>query len=145
LNSRFWVAWLVVAVLWFAGAYLINAVLIIEDWYPVEILRGWEEELKRYQWMCYPFVLWSGTSVWIYQNFARRQPWLPRGLAYGVVLALITIVPMRMINYASLKLPAGVLLKEVSLWSVMIILIGVVIAWIYREPDAALVRAAKGH
>jgi hypothetical protein len=150
LNSKFWLAWLAIAVIWFAGAYLINAVLIIEDWYPVEILRGWDGELARYEWMVFPFILWSGAAVWIYQNFERRQPWLSRGVSYGIVLALITIVPMRMINYASFKLPGAVLIKEVALWSVLIIFIGIVIAWIYRTPvdervaNNAVTQAPKG-
>jgi hypothetical protein len=144
LNIRFFVAWLVVAVIWFAGAYLINAVWIIEDWYPVEILRGWDEELKRYHFMVLPFIFWSGTSVWIYQNFERRQPWLARGLAYGLVLSLITIVPMRMFNYASFKLPGPVLIKEGLLWTAMTVLIGAVIAWIYRAPSVRTVTIANG-
>jgi hypothetical protein len=150
LNVRFWLAWLIVAVLWFGGVYLINAVLIIADWYPVEILRGWEGELAVYQWMVIPFFLWSGAAVWIYQNFERRQAWLQRGLAYGLVLALITDIPMRMFNYAAFKLPGLVLVKEAALWTVMSLVIGVVIAWTYRVPKHATVplseattRAAK--
>jgi hypothetical protein len=137
LNKKFFITWLVVFVLWFIGVYVINAILLLDDWMPVPLLRGWEGELKVYHFMVLPFVLWSGSSVWVYQNFARREPWLQRGLLFGVVLALLTIIPMRMINYASLQLPGMVLVKECIYQTILLLILGVVIAWFYREREPA--------
>jgi hypothetical protein len=87
--------------------------------------------------MVLPFICYSFAAVWLYQNFAQRQPWVQRGLLYGLVLSLVTIVPMRMMNYATFQLPGMVLVKECILFTIQLLILGVVIAWFYREAAAS--------
>jgi hypothetical protein len=53
------------------------------------------------------------------------------------VLSLITIIPMRMMNYATFQLPGMVLVKECILFTIQLLLLGVIIAWFYRQAGAS--------
>lgn len=138
MNTRFFVAWLVAFLLWFAAGWVIEGELLINEWInTVTILRGWDGELARYHFMILPYVLWAGGAVWIHQSSGRYSPWLPRGLELGVLMAIITIIPMRMLNYTTFQMPGAVLVKEVVWFVVADLIIGLAIAWIYRNADRA--------
>lgn len=137
MDKRFLLAWFLAFVIWFGGTYVINVYVILEQWFTVPFLRSWEEELKRYHFMVFPFVLYSGVAAWLYRGRSRLGvSWVSQGLAYGALLWLITIVPMRMLNYVTFDGPGAVLVAECLWWLPMVLVVGVVIAWVYRERPA---------
>lgn len=137
MNKKFFIAWIVVFIAWFVAGWVINVTFLMSEWMQVSILREWEEELKRYHFMVLPFVLYAGTAVWIYARSVQRKPWVTQGLQFGVFLSLITIVPMRMLNYTTMNMPGAVIVKEVIYWTIALLLIGVLIAAFYRKESAA--------
>jgi hypothetical protein len=134
MNAKFFLVWFLALLIWFGGTYVINVYLILEQWFTVPFLRPWEEELERYHFMVLPHVLYAGVAVWLYK---RRGPaegnWITSGLVFGFMLSLITIVPMRMLNYTTFSMPGRVVVNEALLWIPLLLVVGLVIAWFYRD------------
>lgn len=145
---KYWLVSLVAFVLLFLGAYVINAMILFEDWFTVgDILRGWEPtgdglltEIDLYHYMVIPYILYALGMVWLYRRGAQSRPWLAQGAIFGLMISVVTILPMRLLNYTTFKfadggliIPSPVLVKEMIGWVIMLVIVGVVIAWFYRK------------
>ena len=60
------------------------------------------------------------------------------------MISLLTIIPMRLLNYTTFAfeggskfVPSPAIAKEMIAWTLMIVIIGIVIAWIYRNEAKA--------
>lgn len=149
---KYWLISLLVFVLFFVGAGVINGIFLFEDWFQAgSILRDWEPsgdgsltEIDLYHYMVVPYILYALGMVWLYRRGVQARPWLPQGVTFGLMMSLVTILPMRLLNYTTFKfeeggrfIPAGVLVKEMIGWVIMLVVIGAVIAWFYRKEGAA--------
>ncbi|QGP80447.1 hypothetical protein [Sphingobium sp. CAP-1] len=149
MDKRYWIASTVVFVIWWFGAGLINGLWLMNYWYlDTPFLRAWDNpaagqfsEQNLYHYMIVPYIFYAVATVWLYRNSGGRKNWISHGLLFGFMIALVTIIPMRLLNYTTfafqnggLILPSPVIVKEIIGWTIMLLLIGVVTAWFYRKP-----------
>lgn len=152
MDRRFWITSAVVFVIWWLGAGIINGVFLMEAWFlDAKFLRAWDNpapgqysELDLYHYMVVPYIFYALGTVWLYRRGGARRDWVSHGLLFGFVIALMTIIPMRLLNYTTFAfenggviLPSPVVVKEMIGWTLMLLLVGVVTAWFYRKPSAA--------
>jgi hypothetical protein len=137
-NKNFFVAWVVVFVVWMVGSFLVHGLLLHDDYMQLtNLFRPEAEAGKYFPLMIFAHVLLAGTFVWIYQRGREDKPWLGQGLRFGVAIALLTIVPTYIIYYVVQPMPAATVVKQIVFDGCLLIVLGVVAAWMTREPASA--------
>jgi hypothetical protein len=72
--------------------------------------------------------------TWIYLKGKEDKPWLAQGARYGVAIACLTAVPTYLIYHVVSQFPLGLAIKQIIFDSITIVLTGIVLAWLNREP-----------
>ena len=138
MNKKFAIAWLVLFVAWFLGSFVVHGVLLHSDYLQLTNLFRPEADQQRYfPLMILAHVILSGAFVWIYARGVEAKPWPAQGLRFGVVVALLTIVPTYVIYFVVQPMPGEVVIKQIVGDGVLLIILGTIAAWLYRDAATA--------
>jgi hypothetical protein len=138
MNKKFLIAWLVVFIVWMLGSFVVHGVLLHDDYGQLSNLFRPEAEAQQYfPWMILAHVILAGAFVWIYARGAEVKPWLPQGVRFGIAVALLTIVPTYLIYYVVQPMPGMVVIKQVLFDGILLLILGSIVAWLYRQPEQA--------
>ncbi|HEX2251264.1 MAG TPA: hypothetical protein VHH32_13035 [Gemmatimonadales bacterium] len=142
MNRRFVFAWLAVFIGWMAGSVLVHGTLLYDDYSRLPHLFRPEAEAQRYlPWMVLAHVILAGAFVWIYSRGVEARPWASQGARFGLAVALLTVVPTYMIYYVVQPMPAGMVVRQIVYDAILIVLLGMLVAWFYRVPAEASYQA----
>jgi hypothetical protein len=83
-------------------------------------------------------VILSGAFVWIYARGVEPKPWMAQGVRFGIAVAMLTIVPTYMIYFVVQPMPGDVVIKQIVFDGVLTVILGVIVAWLYRSPATPL-------
>ena len=137
MNKKFFIAWVVLFVAWLIGSFIVHGVLLRADYMQLSSLFRTEAEHQRYfPLMVLAHVLLAGAFVWIYARGAEARPWLGQGVRYGLAVALLTIVPSYLIYFVVQPMPGGVVIKQIIFDGVLLLILGCIVAWLYRDSAA---------
>lgn len=138
MNKKFLIAWLVLFIAWMAGDFLIHGPLLEQDYRQLASLyRPQAEQGAYFPWMLLAHVLSAGAFTWIYARGKEARPWPGQGARYGFAVALLAQVPGYLIYYAVQPLPGSLVAKQVIFSAILMIVLGIIVAWLYRERTAA--------
>jgi hypothetical protein len=138
MNKTFFIAWIVLFVVWMAGSFVVHGVLLHEDYLKLTNLFRSEAESQAYfPWMIAAHVLLSGAFAWIYARGNEAKPWLAQGIRFGVAVALLTIVPTYLIYYVVQPMPAMLVVKQIVFDGILLVILGSVVSFMYRASAKA--------
>jgi hypothetical protein len=138
MNKRFFIAWLVIFVVWMGGSFLVHGLLLHDDYVKLTNLFRPEADSQQYfALMLLAHVILAGAFVWIYSRGVEAAPWPAQGIRFGVAVALLTIVPTYLIYYAVQPMPGSVVVKQIVFDGILMLVLGLVVAAIYRQPARA--------
>lgn len=138
MNKRFFIAWIVIFVVWFAGSFVVHGVLLHDEYAKLSnLFRAEADAQKFFPLMILAHVLLSGAFVWIYSRGVEAKPWLPQGIRFGVAIALLTVIPTYIIYYVVQPMPGGVVIKQIVFDGILMLILGAVVAFMYRPPAQA--------
>jgi hypothetical protein len=133
MNKKFAIAWLVLLIAWFLGSFVVHGVLLRADYMQLmSLFRTEDDQQKYFPLMIVAHVMLSGAFVWIYSRGVEAKPWLPQGVRFGVAIALLTVVPTYLIYFVVQPMPGGVVVKQILGDGTLTVILGVVVAWMYR-------------
>src|SRR5271170_7276148 len=133
MNKKFFVAWVVLFVAWMLGSLVVHGMLLRPDYMQLTNLFRSEAGGQAYfPLMVLAHVILSGAFVWIYARGAEAKPWMTQGARYGVAVALLTIVPTYMTYFVVQPMPADVVMKQIVFDGVLTVILGTIVAWLYR-------------
>jgi hypothetical protein len=139
VNKKFIIAWIVVFIVWMAGSFVVHGVLLHEDYVKLSNLFRTEADAQKYfPLMILAHVILAGALVWIYSRGIEAAPWLSQGLRFGLAIALLTIVPTYIIYYVVQPMPSSVVVKQIVFDGALMLILGAVTAFIYRQPQPAI-------
>jgi hypothetical protein len=139
VNKKFIIAWIVVFIVWMAGSFVVHGVLLHEDYVKLSNLFRTEADAQKYfPLMILAHVILAGALVWIYSRGIEAAPWLSQGLRFGLAIALLTIVPTYIIYYVVQPMPSSVVIKQIVFDGVLMLILGAITAFIYRQPQPAI-------
>jgi hypothetical protein len=135
MNKRFALAWLVIFIAWFLGSFLVHGVLLHDDYMAAQSLfRPEPEAQKLFPLMILAHIMLSGAFVWIYARGTEAKPWLGQGIRYGIAVILLASLPMYLIYYVVQPMPGATVAKQIILDGILILILGVIVAFMYRRP-----------
>ena len=134
MNKQLLIAWVVVFIVWFIGSFVVHGVLLRSDYMQLAgLFRTEDDQQKYFPLMLLAHVILSGAFVWIYARGVEAKPWVAQGARFGVAVALLTIVPTYIIYFVVQPMPAGVVIKQIVFDGILMLILGMVVAWLYRD------------
>jgi hypothetical protein len=134
MNKKFLIGWLLVFVLWFIGSYIVHGVLLNAEYMQLKgLFRSSTDSQQYFPLMLLAHVIMSGAFVWIFQRGVEPRPWVGQGARYGLAVALLTVVPNYLIYFVVQPIPAAVVLRQIVFDGLLLIVLGMLIAWVYRN------------
>ena len=118
--------------------FFIHAIWLKQDYMPIANLYRPEGQEKM-AFIVLAYLAFAIGSVWAYAHGVENKPWLGQGLRFGIVLRLILSVPWFFITYAVQPIPALLLAKQIIMEAIDKIVLGLVIAALYRPPRSAVI------
>jgi hypothetical protein len=137
MNKKFFIAWLVMFVLYIAGGILVHGMLLHGDYLATGLMRPEAEQQSLMTWMILAHVLLAGAFTWIYARGVEAKPWLGQGLRFGLAVALLAVVPIYMIYYVVQPTPGELVVKQIVFDTIMTLILGAVVAFLYRGQGRA--------
>jgi hypothetical protein len=133
MSKKFLTAWIVLFAAWFLGSFVVHGVLLRSDYMQLtNLFRAEDDQRKYFPLMIVAHVILSGAFVWIYARGVEAKPWLAQGVRFGLAVALLTAVPTYMIYFAVQPMPADIVSKQIVCDGVLTIILGMIVAWLYR-------------
>jgi hypothetical protein len=81
------------------------------------------------------YQLWPVLGL---RRSAEAKPWMAQGVRFGVAVALLTTVPTYMIYFVVQPMPGDVVIKQIIFDGVLMIMLGIIVAWLYRDAATSL-------
>lgn len=124
----------VVLVLSSVGNFVIHGMLLQPTYQQTpQLLRTPEDGAAHAPFLILSFAFFSLAFVWIYAHGVEEKPWLGQGLRYGLAMWLIASVSRYVTYYAIQPWSPNVVGLQIGLELIMLLLLGVVTAAIYRK------------
>jgi hypothetical protein len=143
MNNKLALAWVLVFVAWMIGSFVVHGVLLRADYMQLSSLFRTDADAQKYfPVMLLAHVVMAGAFVWIYARGVEAKPWLAQGIRFGLAVALLTIVPTYLIYFAVQPLPAGVVVKQIIGDGILLLILGSIVAWVYRGQLAPVASTA---
>lgn len=138
MNGKFAIAVVVMFIAWMIEGFVVHG-LILEPEYKklVTLFRPEAEQAGQMPWMLLAHLILAIGFVWVYTKGREAKPFLVQGLRYGFGIALIAMVPTYLIYYSIQPMPGNVVAMQIVLDTIGSMLMGVIVAWLYREPAKA--------
>jgi len=138
MNKKFAVAWLAIFVVWMLGSFIVHGTLLRADYARLTNLFRPDAEAEQYlALMILAHLLMAGAFVWIYSRGVEAKPWLSQGMRFGLVIALLTVVPDDIIYYCVQPMPFALVVKQIVFDGVLLLILGAVAAYLYRDGKRA--------
>jgi len=138
MNRNFVIAWVVVFIAWFIGSYIVHGVMLSGDYMALSMLfRTPADSQKYFPLMILAHLLLSGAFAWIYARGVESKPWVAQGVRFGIAVALLTTVPTYLIYYCVQPMPGELVVKQIIFDGILMVALGVLVAWVYRGGKAA--------
>ncbi len=137
MNKKFLIAWLVLFIVYMAGGIVVHGVLLADDYAATGMMRPEAESQAMMGWMLFAHVLMAGAFTWIYARGVENKPWLGQGLRFGLAVALLCVVPIYIIYYVVQPIPGELAAKQIVFDTILTLILGAVVAFIYRGQGRA--------
>lgn len=135
MNKKFFIAWVVIFVVWMVGSFVVHGVLLHDDYAQLpNLFRPEAEAQPLFGLMILAHVILAGAFVWIYTQGVHDKPWLPQGIRFGIAVALLAIVPTYMIYYVVQPMPGALVIKQMLFDGILMVILGAIVALLYRAP-----------
>ena len=133
MNKNFLGTWVVVFIVWMAGAFLVHDTLLHNDYAAISSLfRSEADAQQHFPFMILAHVLLAGAFTWIYIRGHEAKPWLAQGLRFGFAVALLTVIPTYIIYYVVQPIPGMTVVKQIIFDSIVLLVLGAVAAFMNR-------------
>jgi hypothetical protein len=137
MNKKFFIAWIVLFVAWMLGSLVVHGMLLRPDYMQLtNLFRSEAGGQSYFPLMLLAHVILSGAFAWIYARGVEAKPWLPQGIRFGIAVALLTSVPTYIIYFVVQPMPGNVVVKQIIFESILMVILGTLIAWLYRDKTA---------
>ena len=139
MDKRFWISAVVMFVLSLGLGFVVHGVLLHDEYEKLQsIFRSPADAQEYFPFMVVAHALIALAFTWIYrQGREAGKPWLGQGVRFGIAIAVLMTIPIYLIYYAVQPMPGAVVAKQIVFDVIAVVIMGVVVAWINRPPQAA--------
>ncbi|HEX4618609.1 MAG TPA: hypothetical protein VH135_02705 [Steroidobacteraceae bacterium] len=137
MNKKFIVTWVVIFIAWFLGSFVVHGVLLNADYMRLGTLFRTPADSQHYfPLMILAHVMLAGAFAWIYARGVEAKPWLGQGVRFGIAVAFLTTIPTYLIYFVVQPMAADTVVKQIVFDSVLMVILGAIAGWLYRDGKA---------
>ena len=137
MDKKFLVSWLIMFVVWMVGSFVVHGALLSADYKALHgLFRSESDAQVFFPLMVIAHIFLSGAFVWIYSRGVEAKPWLAQGARFGIAVAFLTVIPTYIIYYVVQPMPGATVVKQLIFDAILTVLLGVVVAFLYRRRTA---------
>ena len=138
MELRFFIAWVVIFVLSMLGGFLVHGAWLSSEYMKLgNLFRSPEGQQRVFPFLVIAHVFSAAAFVWIYRQGVAAKPFVGQGLRYGIAVAFLTAVPTYLTYYAVQPMPRGLVARQIIGESIVILVLGIVVAWLQRDSRTA--------
>jgi hypothetical protein len=139
MDKRFWISVVAMFVLSLGLGFVVHGLLLHDEYEKLQsIFRSPADAQKYFPFMVIAHALIALAFTWIYrQGREAGKPWLGQGVRFGIAIAVLMTIPIYLIYYAVQPMPGAVVTKQIVFDVITVVIMGIVVAWINRPPQAA--------
>jgi hypothetical protein len=142
MNGKFAIAVVVMFIGWLLEGFVVHGWILRQEYMQLaNLFRPESEQANYFPWMLLAHLILAFAFVWIYTKGKEAKPWLSQGARFGLIVSLLATTPTYLIYFAIQPMPGNVVAMQIVLDTVGSMLMGVIVAFIYREPVAAAAAA----
>lgn len=131
MNKKFWIGFVLVFVVLSILEYLVNTVLMADDFAATAQLWRPMEEMKI--WLFYVVYLFVSFFFTLIFTKGYEGNGAAEGMRYGLYVGLLMAIPMAYGTYAAMPVPYGFALKWFLSGTIEYTLLGVLLALVYGK------------
>jgi hypothetical protein len=140
MNKRFVVSVVVLFVVSMAFGFLVHGTILHSDYTNLAnagVYRTPEQAHPLMAFMLVANLAYAIGLTWIYRIGRDNRPWMGQGFRFGLAVATLTTIPTYLIYYVVTPLPSDLVAKQIVLDLIVNVVVGMVTAFINRDPAAA--------
>ena len=117
-----------------ATNYLVHSIWLMPDYdaIPLSHRNPWSMQ-HRFWLLVLGQVFFSAMFAYIYTRGRENKPWIEQGIRYGILVALLTVIPTSLTEYTVYIIPYMLAIKWMVAGSIQMILAGLVVAAIFKD------------
>jgi hypothetical protein len=117
-----------------AGGFLIHNVWLMQDYrLHSDLWRAPDAMAHRLPHIYIANLIFSIAAVLIYCRGVEAKPWVGQGIRFGILLALVTVIPNSLVQYFVYPLPHQLVLKWMIGGGLLTVIVGLAIAAICQS------------
>jgi hypothetical protein len=121
----------------YGGDYLLHGVMLKSSYADTaDMWRSDADMLHRMWILILAQLIFATAAVLIYQRGVEKKAWVGQGIRFGILLAMIAVLPNNMIWYVVLPMPHTLALHSALGDGILALLVGIVIAGICQPKQA---------
>jgi hypothetical protein len=114
--------------------FVVHGILLASSYQQMpQLVRAEQDAQSHMLYMLLGFLVFSAAFVWIYARGLEAKPWLGQGLRYGLAIWLIASVSRYLIYFAVQPWSGSVVTLQIGLELIMMLLLGITVAALYRK------------
>lgn len=115
----------------YGGDFLLHGVILKSTYDETSGLWRTQDAMMHRMWLLIlAQVIFALAAVLIYQRGVEKKAWVGQGIRFGILLALVAVIPGGMIEYVVAPIPHRLAFHSALGDSILAILVGLVIAGI---------------
>jgi hypothetical protein len=117
-----------------ATNYLVHSIWLMPDYdaIPLSHRNPWGIQ-HRFWAMVLGQVCFSAMFAYIYTRGRENKSWVEQGIRYGILIAILTVIPTSLSEYTVYIIPYRLAIKWMVAGGIQMVLAGLVVARIYKH------------
>jgi hypothetical protein len=121
-------------ILLMATNYLIHSVWLMPDYDAIPLSHRNPAGIERRFWsIVLGQVFFSVMFAYIYTRGRENKSWIEQGIRYGILVAMLTVIPTSLTEYAVYIVPYMLVIKWMVAGGIQLVLAGLVVAAIFKD------------
>ena len=138
MDKKFVIAWVVMFIAAMLEGLVVHGIILEPEYLKLgSMMRPPKEQEAFFPYMILAHVILSLGFVWIYAKGKEARPFFAQGLRYGFAVSILATTPTYLIYYAVQPMPGTLVAMQICLDTIGMMILGVIVAWLYREPAPA--------
>ncbi len=95
------------------------------------------DQMQRKMWIMWVGgLLFAAMFAFIYTRGVEEKPWAAQGIRYGILIALLAVIPSVLAEYVVFRVPYMLAIQWMAAGTVQVVLMGLIVAFFCKKPAA---------
>lgn len=143
MSKKFWIAFVVVFVVWNILDFLTHGVILSSTYQSEEVMKIMRPDMQSKMWIFYVVSVIMSFFFTLIFSKGYEGKGISEGIRYGLYVGLLMSTPMAYSSYAMYPLPYSLALQWFIYGIIHFIILGIVVALVYGKSGGETMKPAS--